>query len=94
MKITYSNDTPSFERSCCVFGVIWSNFDVCIEDASKLERFRIEEFFCLKLKLEPSKRTELDVYSSIFDRFKSTENMSFSLSAIGFRKKQIERKSN
>ena len=83
---TYSKEMPSFERSDCAFGVMFNSFDACNEDASKLERFGIGEFFCLKLKPDPSNRTELVVYKSILDRFKSDEKISFSARAgnVGF----------
>lgn len=75
----YSRDSPSFVRRDCAFGVIFNNFEAGKDDASRLERLRIEEFFCLKLRPDPSKRTELVVYKSMLDRFKSDEKISFSV---------------
>lgn len=57
-------------------------FEVCKEDASKLERFGVGEFFCLKLKLDPSKRTELVPNTSRFDKFSSDEKISFSVRTV------------
>lgn len=63
----------------CAFGVILCSFDVCNEDASKLVRFGFDEFFCLKLNSDPSNRTELVAFKSIFDKFNSDEKMSLSV---------------
>lgn len=83
--VSYSKERPSFERtfSVCAVGVMLNNFDVCNDDASKLDRFLFGELFCLKLKLDPSNRNECDVCPSMFDMFKSDEKMSFSTRALG-----------
>lgn len=79
---THSKEAPSLERNECAFGVMLNNFEVCSEDASRLERLRIDEFFCLKLKFDPSNRMEPVVMcNSVLDIFKSDAKMSLSVSA-------------
>lgn len=80
--LTHSKEAPSLERNECAFGVMLNNFEVCSEDASRLERLRIDEFFCLKLKFDPSNRMEPVVMcNSVLDIFKSDAKMSLSVSA-------------
>lgn len=85
MEFTYSAEVPTFDRNeSRPLGVTLNSFDVCNDEISQMERLRIEEFRCLKLKADPSNRTELVVCKSTFDILKSFEKMSFSSGAKNY----------
>lgn len=80
-SLTHSNEPPALDRKDAL-DVTLNNFDACNDDISQVERFRIDEFFCLKLKADPSKRTELLVCKSTFDILNSDEKISFSSGTV------------